>query len=248
MPRFEITPSLLLKWQPNIAYTAETSAVTPLIDKGMYYVCCKSGVSGSVEPEWLNSGSVNDGEVQWLPRQRYYVTLGDVKGFLRVSSEVDDQILIVLIQAATSRIEEYLNIDIVQKKVYMYLDMPVSCSSKDEITIPVERYPVVSVDTVELKEEGATVWDIIDINTNIYKSPWEYPVIEMGGMNYIGHIRLLLTVGVTESDGFGKVLKLAIMMYVAWLYENRGDVDNYVPLSLPSDIRQVLPAPLMTVF
>ncbi len=245
MPHFEIAPTPLIQWQPGTAYT-ETSAVTPLIDNGMYYECCTSGVSGTVLPEWDTIGKVVDGGVEWLPKQRYYVTLSEVKGFLRVSSEVDDQLLLMLIQSATSRIEEYLNIDIAQKQVYLYLDTLLSCTASEKVSIQVERYPVVSIDAVEFKGEDDTNWDTLNLITDIYRTSWEYPSIELGGMDKVGYLRLLLTVGVTASDGFGKVLKLAIMMYVAWLYENRGDVDNLVSPSLPSDIRQILPASLIT--
>lgn len=54
-------------WQESHVYNIDDIVVSSIGDKSYYYKCLVNGLSGTVEPNWINvaGSTVNDGAIQW---------------------------------------------------------------------------------------------------------------------------------------------------------------------------------------
>lgn len=124
--------------------------------------------------------------------------MAEAKAYARIDTSADDSVIDFMINAAVLVLEEYSNIGFVNRQVVCDALNPLG-----DLDLPLA--PVTAISSVK------------DVDDNTINYIANDGVI----VTKILHLKATYTAGHTTLP---PTLKLALMMQVAWMYENRGDV------------------------
>lgn len=185
------------------------------------------------------------------------VTLDEVKAWLRLDGDDEDDTLESLITAARQSAEEYLRRSLITQEWKLTLDL---CSDREPWwdgvregaisslygglprTIPLPKGPaksLISVVTYDLTNTNSTFassnyrvdasGDRLLLN---YGAVWPSSIRPQAG------VEITYVAGYGAADAVPKPIKTAILTHVAFLYEQRGGCDD--PASLPTTVQSLL--------
>ena len=161
------------------------------------------------------------------------VALLDVKQFLRVDTEADDDLIRGLIRSATARAEDYTRRAFVTQTWEQYFDsIPFSMFTIPEVPriIEVPRPPVQSVSSIKYYEEDDTeqTYALTNVYIDVVSSPARITLRE--GASWPSGLRLINAVKITWVTGYGDAdtdvpdaIREAIKRMVALEYVARED-------------------------
>ena len=143
--------------------------------------------------------------------------LPTVKSFLRVDFVEDDTLITSMITQAREVVEDYLSRSIVQ------CDVTATCTVRDELFLPYG--PVLSIDSVKDKDG-----EVIDYTWNGFTVFFNgtYTVEECESNNFV----ITYKAGSDANNLLPAGLKLGLLETIAYLYDNRGNVEKDIMLLL----------------
>lgn len=155
------------------------------------------------------------------------VTLQTAKDWLRVTSQDDDTIITDLIKVARRRIERYAIRSMVNKTIVLTGEIT------EQFLLPYA--PINAVTQVRLLKgqtsTGENDWEILDAD--------EYQLIGYTQKHFKarfnGTYEITYTTLADTDNGLTNDLKRVLL----WLYENRGDDTDSIPIELMSNAKQV---------
>ena len=146
------------------------------------------------------------------------VDLEIVKDFLHIDDD-EDEILRLLIQAATRKFENYTD------RAIIHQQWQVTYSYKGENAIRIPVLPIVGVTKVETKSLSNNWYEIGD-------KMWELEgdSLYMSTLSFYQYLRVTYVAGMAkDSREVPEDVRAALLQYIGYLYENRGgriDVDG----------------------
>lgn len=170
------------------------------------------------------------------------VTLEEAKLFLRVDGDGDDTLITNLIKAATLQAEKYTG--------RFFIERTVTAKFAGADVTRCERYPF-------LKIRRAPLQSITSFQVMVDDALEDVPATSYQLKESNGFSRILIIESITADDvpfplvvvgvvGYGKAKAVpedindAIKMLVAFLYENRGDVQPDSKGGLPIEVKSLL--------
>lgn len=141
------------------------------------------------------------------------LTLSDVKSHLYITHTNDDDYLTSLITRARKQIENYCTIAIGSQEKVLLADF----IGNQEIQLPYQ--PVISVDTVSVNSTWST-YDEVTLNTDYGIDGVQEKTFTPF---YSGRFKVEYTTGFTTLP---EDLKQGWLCQIAYLYENRGDMEK----------------------
>lgn len=170
------------------------------------------------------------------------VTLDETKDFLRQDGDGDDTLISALIRAATHQAEKYTN--------RFFIERTVEAKFAGSEFSRCERYPFLNV-------RRAPLSSITSFKVMVNDALADIPSTSYQLKESTSFARVLITDSITGDDvpfplvltcvvGYGKSkdvpedIRTAIKMIVAFLYENRGDVQPDSKGGLPLEVKSIL--------
>lgn len=158
------------------------------------------------------------------------LSVADAKTFMRVETDADDDLIDVLISAARVSAENFTNRSFLART--WRVSFPGSLCGQNEI----KRSPVTSVSSVEEWNETSEDWDTVEdtvvrLTNGFATVRYPYAIAEPEDAPY--GVRISFAGGYT-SETLPKALLQALKMHVAFLYENRGDVEAVGGVKIPA--------------
>lgn len=141
------------------------------------------------------------------------ITLQEAKDWMRVDGDADDSLITSLITQSRELAEEYLNISIAQTTLVL------DATARVELLLP---YGPVQTITSVTDQEGHDV----DYTWNEF-----YIKFDQGTYSVTGGSALYVDTITTYDSGLAVIpagLKLGLLEFIAWLYENRGDTSKFM--------------------
>lgn len=164
----------------------------------------------------------------WWP-----ITLQEAKDHLRILHSDEDTLIMEFIKAATKYCEEYTWQEVNQKSYTYYSDTWLA-------KMVIESTPIISVDSVKYYDENDDIQTLptTDYRVNLVAN-WPFIYIDEMSNTFDkpNAIEIVCTVGVADVCDINNIFKIAILMVVANMYENRQDSNvlnismNNVPLT-----------------
>lgn len=159
------------------------------------------------------------------------LNLEEVKKHLRVDGSSDDTLITAVLQASRMRLEEETKRAFITQSWQMILDYAGS-------VIEIPRPPLQEVTKIETIGSDGVVTevssDLYVVDTDgegkgrvVLKSGCTWPV-HRGYSSFI----ISFTTGYGEAKDVPSTIKRAILLYVTYLYENRGDKSISVPVNI----------------
>jgi uncharacterized phiE125 gp8 family phage protein len=151
------------------------------------------------------------------------VSLDEVKAHVLVDHSADDIYLNSLIVAARMHVENYLQRALVTQTWDLYLD-----AFPDEIEIPLP--PLVSITHIKYYDTGGTLQTLSESNYTVdtYSQPGRvvlaYSCSWPATRSIINAVTIRFVAGYGAASAVPRHIRQAILLKVADLYENRGDV------------------------
>lgn len=171
----------------------------------------------------------------------YPVKLDEVKDFIKVRNTKDNAIIQAYIATATEWGEKYTGRDFIQKTYNGFFSALKQSRFESYPFIELAKSPYVSLSSMETVVDG--------VNTDVSAS--YYVVKQKSGMT-----RILFTSSLTaDTDvaypiqcqfvaGYGataddvpEVIKTALKMHIAFMYENRGDTHAEGKIRIPAEVK-----------
>lgn len=148
------------------------------------------------------------------------VPLTEMKDYLRISTTVDDNLIESLIQAGVGIAEKFMRRDIITTTYENYRE-----SFFEDLTL--RRAGFKSVTSVEYLKDG-TYQTMATSNYTVSIGGSYGQICEIESVPSIDHdcnaVRITFTTGFGDDpDQIPEQIKTAIKIYVAFMYENRGD-------------------------
>lgn len=148
------------------------------------------------------------------------VTLQQAKDWLRVDSEDDDALITDLITVARKRIERFTGVSMVDKDIVCIVEI------SKEFPLP---YPAFDeIDTV--KRWVGTEWETLSAD--------DYILLGSYTATFRPNVAGLYEIAYSTTANTDTSLKLDLKRVLLWLYENRGDDSDNMPMELMSNAKQ----------
>ena len=184
----------------------------------------------------------------------------DVKNFLRLD-ESDDEIYVrSLIRAATEYVESSCNLSLMNRTLKLSLDylseidLPLWEGTRmgPDITIrktiiKLPQSPISSVTSIYTFDDQGTSTEFASSKYYVDTQSKPARVILRSGQTWPTGLRVGNAVEITYVAGYGtsprqvpEQIRLAMMNYIAFMYEHRGDFERSPPPSMPSVIDVLL--------
>tara|TARA_R100000655_G_scaffold77938_1_gene117273 strand:- start:11279 stop:11935 length:657 start_codon:yes stop_codon:yes gene_type:complete len=186
------------------------------------------------------------------------VTRAEAKTFLRIDHSNDDTLIDQLVQASREFVEEYTGRAIMSQTLVLTLDAfdeladplwegtktgPYKNYYKNYVTLA--KAPVRSVTTVKTYDDDDTATTMA--STKYYVDITREParVVLRTGETFPTALRVANAIEVTYVAGYAssgavpQAIKTAILQYVSYLYEHRGDMYE-AKASVPSSLGKIL--------
>jgi len=166
------------------------------------------------------------------------VTLAEAKAHLRVDITDDDALITSLITAAREYCEGF------QNRAYITQIWKLTLDDFPNMPIKIPKPPLQSVDKIEIKDEDGniTVWDpsnyVVDTDSEpgrvLLAPDGLWPSVTLYPAN---GIQITFTAGYGDASAVPQRVKQAILLLVAWWYEQRetvvvGSVVNQAPFAV----------------
>jgi uncharacterized phiE125 gp8 family phage protein len=154
------------------------------------------------------------------------VSLETAKEWLRVTTEDDDAIITDLITVARKRIEAYTLRSLVAKSITLtgYVDhnfmLPYA---------PISQVSAVKYLDGQTVDTGVNEWETLD--------PDEFQVIGYNDKQFRPHFPATYEITYTTTANVDLGLKNDLKRVLLWLYENRGDDTDEMPVELMSNAK-----------
>jgi len=151
------------------------------------------------------------------------LSLEEAKDHLRVTGSEEDSLINNLITAVRNEAENYLNRVLITQVWDLYLD------SFPAYSITLNKTPVQSVTSIKyydgdnsLQTWAATDYDIDHYSepANIFPAFGKYFPVSSGRIN---SVIVRMTCGYGDSGDVPDAIKSGMLMYLTYLYDNRGD-------------------------
>lgn len=178
----------------------------------------------------------------------------EARDHLRLDEDVDDSQVRIYIQAATEWAENYTNKAFISRTVQMMLDGateletplwegvrtgPSNIDYCDHIELAMN--PVTSVQSIKYhqKDDTEVIWATSNYQVDTFSEPARI-VLKSGG-SYPSDLRAANGLEINFTAGYGpspsnvpEAIRVAILQYVTFLYEHRGDYEGTVspPVSI----------------
>jgi hypothetical protein len=179
------------------------------------------------------------------------LSLEEVKGFLKIDVADEDVLLNALIDSATERLQDYLNIKIMYQKWAIYFDcFGVSRNPKADnydswsegyipdlfSTLNYLELPIGNIQRIESfktydDDNEYYLFDKSNYNVDLYTTParialkrnsvWPATVLRT-----LNGVEIIVEVGWVTQDEVPAPIKQALRLYIAQMYESRGDDTN----------------------
>ena len=141
------------------------------------------------------------------------INLDTVKQFLRIDHDYEDEVLKILIKAATKTFESYTGKAIIKQclqVIYFKYDA-------EKLLLPV--IPVIEVQKAEINNYEE-VWSEIDKSVCVVENNKLY----FRNFVYYKNFRITYNAGIATSESeVPEDVKTAVLKNIAYLYDNRGD-------------------------
>ncbi len=156
------------------------------------------------------------------------VNLATAKDWLRVTTEDDDTIITDLITVARQRVEAYSLLSMVAKSIVLtgYIDTPLFLPYA-----PISNVTAVKALQGQIVDTGVNDWDTLD--------PDEYQIIGYNVKQFRPQFDGVYEITYTSTASTDIRLKTDLKRVLLWLYENRGDDSDGMPMELMSNAKQL---------
>ena len=148
------------------------------------------------------------------------VTLQQAKDWLRVDSEDDDALITDLITVARKRIERFTGVSMVDKDIVCIVEI------SKEFPLP---YPALDEITT-VKRWVGTEWETLTTS--------DYVLLGTNTATFRPNVAGLYEIAYSTTADTDSALKLDLKRVLLWLYENRGDDSDNMPVELMSNAKQ----------
>lgn len=164
----------------------------------------------------------------WWP-----VTLQEAKDQLRVLHDLEDNLIMEYIKAATDFAEGYTWVELNQKDYTIYMD------EWDEKTY-IKLYPLISIQSIKYYDTADTLQTLPTTDYRVdNKANWPFVYIDNMPTLYDkpNCIEILARVGESDVCNINNTFKIAILMMVSNMYSDRQDTNllqvskNNVPMT-----------------
>jgi uncharacterized phiE125 gp8 family phage protein len=154
------------------------------------------------------------------------ITLETAKDWLRVTTEDDDAIITDLITVARKRIEAYTLRSLVSKSIVLtgYLEHAFLFPYA-----PISNISAVKYLKGQITDSGVNDWDLLDGD--------EYQVIGYNDKQFRPHFPATYEITYTTAANADSGLKTDLKRVLLWMYENRGDDTDEMPVELMSNAK-----------
>jgi len=154
------------------------------------------------------------------------ISLETAKDWLRVTSEDDDVIITDLITAARKRIEAYSTRSMVAKSITL--------TGHVETSFMLPYAPISNITAVkylqgQIVDTGVNNWQTLD--------PDEYQIIGYNDKQFRPQIEGVYEITYTTTANTDIALKTDLKRVLLWMYENRGDDTDEMPIELMSNAK-----------
>ena len=189
------------------------------------------------------------------------ITITDIKEHLRLDEDVDDLQVNAYVIAAREWAENYTNRFFIQRTMRQWYDSKprdISYGYEGFVTghqnyftshqaLEVAATPVISVDSIKYYNDAGTefTWDASNYFADTVS---EVPKITLkDGGSFPTDLRSQNGLAVNFTTGYGatassvpQAIRVAIMQYVTFLYEHRGDFERFPAPTPPAVLRTLL--------
>lgn len=153
------------------------------------------------------------------------ITLAEARVYMRSSETADDDMVTLLLTAATDLVEQWCDVAILQATYAAYYpEFPVSATlgTINDI-LPLPRPPIVSVDTVTYYDDDNTLQTLDVANYFTVTGTPAAIAVTTTISTYTRHDAICIEYTAGYDDSYVSVpeaLRTAVGMTVAWLYDN----------------------------
>jgi len=175
------------------------------------------------------------------------VTLQEVKEYLRLEDSVDERNLQPMVEAARSYAEEYMNRALMSQTLVLYLDSfsdkddplwegvrtgPYMNFHKDYIVLP--KSPVSSVTSLKTYDDEDTATTFAASRYYVDTASVPARIVLRTGESFPTALRVANAIEVTYVAGstspysVPEPIRLGVLQHIAFLYEHRGDMGEYL--------------------
>ena len=194
------------------------------------------------------------------PPDHYPVDVRDVKNFLRLDEDEDELYVRSLIGAATEYVEQYTGRALINRTVLMAvdgvaeLDVPLMEGLTDGPDLPLRKRHmnlpfgnVSSITHVKYYSDDDTEYTMDGDTYYLDSISVPAKIVLRSGSNWPTSLRVANGIQITYVAGYGsnpkqvpEQIRLAIMQYVAFMYEHRGETEGNVMPQMPNSIPVLL--------
>lgn len=190
----------------------------------------------------------------------YPLEVKDVKNFLKLDENEDELYVRSLIGSATEYVESYTSLSLINRTLKLSLDYlseidvplwegtrtgPDITIRKTIINLP--SSPVSSVTHIKTFDDQDTETTFASSKYYVDTASKPARIILRSGETWPTALRVGNAVEITYVAGYGtspkqvpEQIRLAMMQYIAFMYEHRGDFERFPPPSMPSSIEVLL--------
>jgi uncharacterized phiE125 gp8 family phage protein len=156
------------------------------------------------------------------------ISLETAKDWLRVTTEDDDTIITDLITVARQRVEAFSLISMVAKSIVLtgYIDTSLFLPYA-----PISTVSAVKSLQGQIVDTGVNDWDTLDAD--------EYQIIGYNVKQFRPHFNGVYEITYTSTASTDIRLKTDLKRVLLWLYENRGDDTDAIPMELFSNAKTI---------
>lgn len=153
------------------------------------------------------------------------VLVSELKSQLRITSSAQDTMLGVLLKAARQNVEDYLRYSIITATWELYLD----CFPKSGEEIWIQKSPVTEIvsiiykDTSNVSQTWAAANYVLDANAKPGRVYENYNCQYPDTLKILNAVTVKFKAGYASAAEVPEVIKQAILMQAATLYENPSD-------------------------
>ena len=190
----------------------------------------------------------------------YPLDIKDVKDYLRLDEDEDELYVRGLVGSATEYVQEYTGRSLINRTITLALDgageieLPLKEGwhngadiprMNDRISLPFGTVQSITAIKYYDKNDNENTFD----SSNYYLDNFSQPakVVLRDGSSWPSSLRDANGLQVVYVSGFGsnprqvpEQIRLAMMQYIAFMYEHRGDFERFPPPKMPEAINVLL--------
>lgn len=153
------------------------------------------------------------------------VSVVDAREQLNIIGSDDDAMITRAIGAATRKFERHTRRALLEQSYRLEIE-----NNNGPIEIP--RPPLVSIDSIKSKQQLTDSWTTVAADDYTLQSSREPAQITWDSGTTPPYVQIDFTCGYATSDDVPEDYRMSILQLVAFMYENRGDVEAKIPLAL----------------